>query len=129
MKKITIFILFFTFLSVNFAFAGGAEAVSSDNETKNAQVEKTFVVEENTIIFDIVKTKIATKSKKFNDIFDEMSEKIKNAPQSMRTAIILIVVGLIFLLLAGATGWGSIVYAVGAIFFLIGALLLLLELL
>jgi len=46
----------------------------------------------------------------------------------LKTSILLMVIGLIFMIIAGAIGDHGIVWAVGAIFFLIGAIFLLLSL-
>ena len=132
MKKISLLVLLFIFLSVNFAVARSAEAVSAlDTKTEivKSQTEKNDVENVDGSILSILKSKVTSKYQKYNSIFDKVSEKIKNAPESMRTAIILMVVGLIFLIIASAGIGGSIVWAVGAIFFILGALMLLLELL
>lgn len=59
-------------------------------------------------------------------------KKIKSLNDSLhginlQTAIILMVLGLIFMIIAGAVHDNGIVWAVGAIFFLIGAIFLLLT--
>lgn len=124
MKKIALLLILAVFLSMNFTYA-----------TKNLSIVETKTVEQNAFsnddgnFFSVLKTKITKKVSKIKKIFDNWSKKLKNYTQSLRTAIIVMAVGLIFLILAGAGVGGSIVWAVGAIFFLVGAVLLLLEIL
>lgn len=69
-------------------------------------------------------------SKSFGFI-DRLKQKIQNYSISDKTrlALILMVIGLVFLIIAGSIKDNGIVYAVGAVFFLIGAIILLFDLL
>ncbi len=124
MKKLALLLILAVFLSMNFTYA-----------TKNLSIVETKTVEQNAFsnddgnFFSVLKTKITKKVTKIKKIFDNWSKKLKNYTQSLRTAIIIMAVGLIFLILASAGIGGGIVWAVGAIFFLVGAVLLLLEIL
>ncbi|MBN2893746.1 MAG: hypothetical protein JXL97_17890 [Bacteroidales bacterium] len=122
MKKLAILTLLIAFLGLNFGFA----AVNSTDNSK-VQTVKTDVKKDGKF-FTKIKNKIENKVDKVKETFSILKEKLQNQTQDIRTALILMVIGLIFLILAGAIG-GSIVWAVGAIFFLIGAVLLLLEIL
>lgn len=124
MKKITILVLLFAFLSVNIGLAAET-AVKNDN----IQTVKTSDVKKDIKIFSKIKKGVTDKVNQAKETYNKISEKLNNVSGGMRTALILMVVGLVFLILAGPIGGGSIVYAVGAIFFLIGAILLLLEIL
>jgi len=122
MKKFLIFSLFFAFL-----FAGNINAnqAVTSHEKKGSEV---ISMQKDHNFFKTIKTKV---NAKVNNIKQKISNSINDIKTSLggdlKTAVVLMVIGLIFLILAGALSWGGIVYAVGAIFFVIGALLLLLN--
>ncbi len=123
MRKITLLFLIFAFFGLNYSFA----SISVKDNTK---VEaKVSIEKKNAKIFDVFKTKIKDGTQKIKKVYNEVKEKINNYSSNLKTAIVLMVIGLIFLILGGAGLGGSIVWAVGAIFFIIGALLLLLDIL
>lgn len=91
-------------------------AKNSSNILQTSNFQKTFVVKQI--------------SKSFGFI-DRLKQKIQNYNISDKTrlAIILMVIGLVLLIVAGSIKDYGIVYAVGAIFFFIGAIILLFDLL
>lgn len=118
MKKIIVLLIVGLF-SLNLAFAG--QIVYNSNKI-NLSVEKKA---DN--IFVKIKTEIANK-------IDSVKQDIKNIKKALFTAdlklsLILMVIGLIFFILAGAVRDNGVIWAIGAIFFLIGAILLLFNLL
>ena len=113
MKKLVLLLLAISFVFANLSFVG-------QNTTTSKSLNSTISVEKSGFFgkIDVVKEKI---SKGY--------EKIKKTlGGSLRTALLLMLVGILFLVLASVLG-GGIVWTVGAIFFLIGAVLLLLYLL
>ncbi len=122
MKKITIIALLVAFLGLNFGFS--AETAT---QNKKSGVE-TITTQNPTNIFGKIVTKTKNKVEKAKNTFISLKNKLKNVSGGMRTAIILIVVGLIIALLGQAVSL-YIITVVGIIFFLVGALLLLFELL
>lgn len=122
MKRITIIAILIAFLGLNFGFSAETVKMSQKSATEQIQVKK----EAN--FFNKIKTKASHKIQKIKKTFDIIKDKLNQQTQSLRTAIILMAIGLIMIILASAVG-GSVVYAVGAIFFIIGAVFLLLELL
>lgn len=105
MKKVILTALLLSFVGLFLAHA-----------TIQNRPEKTVVVKQ---------SKIQQIEKKIVEFSENFGNYVKG---NLHTAIILMVIGLIFLILASAIG-GSIVWAAGAVFFIIGALLLLLYLL
>ncbi|MBN2662310.1 MAG: hypothetical protein JXR68_01560 [Bacteroidales bacterium] len=122
MKRITIIAILIAFLGLNFGYAAETVKMSQKSATEQIQVKK----EAN--FFNKIKTKASQKIQKIKKTYDILKDKLNQQTQSLRTAIILMAIGLIMIILAPAVG-GGIVYAVGAIFFIIGAVFLLLELL
>lgn len=122
MKKFTIIALLIAFLGLNFGFSAEAAKSVQNSGVEQVKTQKEFK------LFDNLKTKTTQKIQKIKDTYDIFKNKLQQQTQSLRTAIILMAIGLIMIILAGAIG-GSVVYAVGAIFFIIGAVFLLLELL
>lgn len=113
MKKLVLLLLVFSIVFANISFAGQKTATTKNLEN-SISVEKSGFFGK----IDIVKEKISKSYEKIK----------KNLGGSLRTALLLMLVGILFLVLASVIG-GGIVWTVGAIFFLIGAVLLLLYLL
>jgi len=120
MKKITIIALLIAFLGLNFSYAAETATASKNSAIEIIKADKP------TNIFGKLKTKVTNKVQKVKEVYDVLNTKLQQQTQNLRTAIILMAVGLVLIILAPAVG-GSIVYAVGAIFFIIGAVFLLLE--
>lgn len=116
MKKFAVIILILAIFGLNFSFAAQTSVAPKN-------VEKQSIVKSN--ILNKIVTKIQDSKQKIRTGIDNLKKQLGG---SLQTALLLMVVGLIFLILAGIIG-GSIVWAAGAIFFLIGAVLLLLYLL
>jgi hypothetical protein len=118
MKKIIVLLIVGLF-SLNLAFAG--QVVYNSNK-QNVSIEKKA---DN--IFVKIKTQVVNK-------IDNIKQDIKDIKKALFTAdlklsLILMVIGLIFFILAGAVRDGGVIWAIGVIFFLIGAILLLFNLL
>ena len=126
MKKVVIFILFFVSLGMNVNFAAGTVKNHKSPSSLQAASQKEL---SNVVVSKHFPKIFPNKIQKAKKIYKKLSKKLDNQAASLRTAIILMVIGLIFLILASAIRDGGIVWAVGVIFFLIGAILLLLELL
>lgn len=115
MKKLILLLVAISFIFANVSFASQNTTTSKTLKT-NISVEKTGIWGK----IDVVKEKI---SKGY--------EKIKKTlvGGTLRTSLLLMLVGLLFIVLASIIGGGDIVLIVGAIFLFIGAALLLLYLL
>jgi Flp pilus assembly protein TadB len=116
MKKIAVLILVLAILGLNLSYAAQTSVA-----TKN--VEKHNVVKSN--ILNKIVVKIQDTKEKIKTGIDNLKKQLGG---SLHTALLLMVVGIIMILVGSILGIG-IVWEIGALFFLIGAVLLLLYLL
>jgi Flp pilus assembly protein TadB len=120
MKKILLVGLLFAFIFAGHSYAAQKYVVESNATSQTVKTTK------KANFFHKALTNINEKVHQLKQkVSDEISQIKSSLGGKLQTAIVLMIIGLIFLILAGAIG-GSIVWAVGAIFFVIGALLLLL---
>ncbi len=114
-------------ISLLFAFIF-ASNVSANQAAKSQQKygSEKIIMHKDHNFFKTLKTNINTKVNKIKKkVLDNINDIKTALGGNLRTALILMVIGLVFILLSGAVG-GNVVFAVGAIFFIIGALFLLL---
>ena len=124
MKKFVLISVMMLFFIAGQSYAMEYSKAANISKEKKIQVEKRHHSRVANL-FSKVKTKVTTVKKQIKDNIDNI---LGGMSSQLRTSVILMVIGLIFLILASAIG-GSIIWAVGAIFFVLGALLLLLSLL
>ena len=117
MKKILLLTLGFIIM---FATANYAAVTTYANNTSQA-----ITVKPTKGLWNKART---TVTKKITEVKKIVKALKTNYRGTLRTALILMLVGVIFLILAGVLNDHGIVWAVGAVFFLIGAVFLLLYL-
>jgi len=129
MKKISFLLVAIIIFAVNFSFA----SVSTVDNVKNISVKTENIIAQQEItkdapvsLFAKIKNKISTVKQTVKNTVENVKSSI---PAGLKTPLILMLVGLLFFVLAGVVFNNSIIWAVGAIFFIVGAVLLLLQLL
>jgi hypothetical protein len=120
MKKLMLLTFLFAFL-----FAGQANA--SVTAVNNLKKSETVTIVKHNNFFAKVKDQVKEKVTQGIDKFKSIKKALKTA--GLYKAMLFMVIGLLFMIVAGAIHDNGIVWAVGAIFFLIGAVFLLLDLL
>jgi Flp pilus assembly protein TadB len=129
MKKISFLLVALIIFAVNFSFASVSTvdnvkniSVKSDNFTIQQKIEKNAQVN----LFTKINNKILTVKQKVKKTIENVKS---NGLGGLKTPLLLMLVGLLFFLLAGVFYSNGIIWTVGAIFFIVGAILLLLQLL
>jgi len=92
-----------------------------------------YAVKTSNHIYQSTSIQKVIENKPFSKIFglvDKLKQKIYNyniSERLLRLALILMVIGLVLLIIADSVKDNGIIYAVGAVFFLIGAIILLFD--
>lgn len=125
MKKLIISTLVL-FFSISFSFG----AIANKN-TGNLALKANASIQNKMQVSDIANTqktipKVINKIKKVKDFFEK---KIKNRKNGLIGAIIYMIIGILFLLIAQIIPLWGLTYIIGAIFFIIGAIKLLIKIL